>query len=244
MPAVPAHAVLTLVAAGSADGGRSRGPAFAGHLRRAAPGPDMRGAPGPRTFTGRLRGLTSLASQASQLWLGLATFRVSPSSCHSRVASPSGFTSPGALLKLARFRGRCAGEGPGQQGLASPSVTRSLVVNSERHSRWMRSNRIGLTVIPERCSRRRGDRRREGSGRPGMDGLAGHLARLPRHRRFVTDSDSSTVASHAVSAAMCARPVGCTAAFLRTGTNVLSFWDAGPGRPEQSRRVVFRRRSA
>ena len=243
VPAVPAHAVLTLVAARLGRRGTERGTGvrWASEAGRSGPGyargprsPDFhRAAPGPH-----------FPSQASQLWLGLATFRVSPSSCHSRVASPSGFTSPGALLKLARFRGRCAGEGPGQQGLASPSVTRSLVVNSERHSRWMRSNRMGLTVIPERCSRRRGDRRRDGSGRPGMDGIAGHLARLPRHRRFVTDSDSSTVASHAVSAAMRVRPVGCTAAFLRTGTNVLSFWDAGPGRPEQSRRVVFRRRSA
>jgi hypothetical protein len=104
------------------DAGRNGGPASAGHLKRAPPGPDMRGAPGPRTFTGRLG--ASLPQLSAAALARAATFRVSPSSCHSRVASPSGFTSPGALLTLARFRGRCAGEGPGQQGLASPSVTR------------------------------------------------------------------------------------------------------------------------
>jgi hypothetical protein len=94
------------------DAGRSGGPAFAGHLRRATPGPDMRGAPGPRTFTGRLGASLPWPSAAAPARArNCPDF---PSSCHSRVASPSGFTSPGALLTLARFRGRCAGEGPGQ----------------------------------------------------------------------------------------------------------------------------------
>ncbi len=36
--------------------------------------------------------------------------------------SPSGFTSPGAILELARFRGRHAGEGPRRRGLSAPSA--------------------------------------------------------------------------------------------------------------------------
>ena len=50
--------------------------------------------------------------------------------------------------------------------------------------------------------------------RPGMEGRAIHLARLPRHRRFVTESNGSTVAPHAISADMVPVPLA-EVAFVR-----------------------------
>jgi hypothetical protein len=87
---------------------------------------------------------------------------------------------------------------PGATGLwqTQPGLLASFVINTERHSRWARSNRVADRT-PGRCSRCRGDGRRDGSGRlrwarrtPGW---------RPRRWRSVTDGDSSTGARHAIS---------------------------------------------
>jgi hypothetical protein len=73
-------------------------------------------------------------------------------------------------------------------------------MNTERHSRWARSNRVGTAVIP-------GDVHDVAvmvavTAPAGCNGLAGHQACLPTRWRSVTDGDSSTGAWHAISAVL------------------------------------------
>jgi hypothetical protein len=117
------------------DAGRNGGPASAGHLKRAPPGPDMRGAPGPRTFTGRLgASLPQLSAAALARARNLPGFPVQLSlpgrftlRVHFPWSTPHVSAVPG---KMCRRRSRAA-------GTCVTICHASLVMNSERHPRWM-----------------------------------------------------------------------------------------------------------